>query len=88
LFIAKGEVGEVRSQLYIAFDRRYITESELKQGLQLTDECSRLIQSFVAKVKAGATRGLQFKQVRKADWAKEILEEYNPEMYKRFYGDG
>lgn len=61
LFIAKGEVGEVRSQLYISFDRRYITETELQKGLKLTDECSRLIQSFAEKVKGNFRRGLQFK---------------------------
>lgn len=63
LFIAKGEVGEVRSQLYIAYDCRYIDISKFQYGLKLTDECSRLIQSFVVKVKGGARRGLQFKHV-------------------------
>src|SRR3990167_4054208 len=43
LFIAKGEVGEVRSQLYIAYDCRYIDISKFQHGLKLTDECSRLI---------------------------------------------
>ncbi len=63
LFIAKGEAGEVRSQLYVAHDLRYIDISKFQYGLKLTDECSRLIQSFVQKVKAGSRRGLQFKHV-------------------------
>src|SRR3989344_7326782 len=33
LFIGKGECGEVRSQLYISFDRRYIDISEFRRGL-------------------------------------------------------
>lgn len=86
LFIGKGEVGEVRSQLYIAFDRNYLTKEELARGLYLTDECSRLIQSFASKVKQGASRGLQFKQVEKEDPMKELTRQYAPEVYERFYG--
>jgi len=87
LFIGKGEAGEVRSQLYISYDRKFITEEELKKGLGLTDECSRLIQSFSEKVKVGAARGLQFKRVEKPDYAKELLKQHDPELYKRMYGD-
>lgn len=87
LFIAKGEVGEVRSQLYIAHDRRYIDISTFREGLQLTDECSRLIQSFVEKIKGGSKSGLQFKHIPKADPAKEILQKFAPEVYKKFYQD-
>lgn len=87
LFIGKGEAGEVRSQLYISYDRKFITEEELKTGLGLTDECSRLIQSFSEKVKGGAARGLQFKQIPKTDPMKEFTKQHDPEMYKRFYGD-
>jgi four helix bundle protein len=67
LFIAKGEAGEVRSQLYIAHDLRYIDISKFQYGLKLTDECSRLIQSFAQKVKVGSRRGLQFKHIKKPD---------------------
>lgn len=87
LFIAKGETGEVRSQLYIAHDRDYISREELEKGLKLTDECSRLIQGFAGKVKGGSSRGLQFKRVEKPDYAKELLKQHEPEMYKRMYGD-
>ena len=78
LFIAKGEAGEVRSQLYIAYDCRYIDISKFQSGLKLTDECSRLIQSFAQKVKVGARRGLQFKHIKKpagfeADFDKQGL---------------
>lgn len=91
LFIAKGEVGEVRSQLYIAYDRKYIDTSTFQMGLKLTDETSRLIQSFAEKVKSGSRRGVQFKHSYKPDPFKEALKQElkksNPEHYKRLFGD-
>jgi len=51
----------------------------------LAQECSRLIQSFVQKVKGGARQGLQFKRVQKEDPMKELLRTTAPEIYKRFY---
>ncbi len=87
LFIAKGEVGEVRAQLYISYDRKYITEKDLGVGLGLTDECSRLIQSFLEKLKGGGKQGLQFKKVYPEDPLKAITKEASPELYKRFYSE-
>src|SRR3989344_2070539 len=46
-YIAKGSAGEVKSQLYVAYDNGYIDISKFRYGLNLCDECSRLIQSFV-----------------------------------------
>lgn len=87
LYIAKGECGEVRSQLYIAYDRKYLSEEELQRGMGLTDECSRLIQSFAYKVKGGSASGIQFKRVPRVDPMKEFLKEQDPNLYKRFYGE-
>lgn len=87
LFIAKGEVGEVRSQLYISYDRRYIDISKFRDGLKLTDEYSRLIQSFGEKVKAGSRRGLQFKHIVRPSQTEETLKKHAPEVYKRFHGE-
>ena len=61
-YIAKGSCGEVRSQLYIALDSGYIDMSKFRYGVGLCDECSRLIQSFIYKVKSGGKEGLQFKR--------------------------
>lgn len=61
LYIARGEVSEARSQLYIAFDRTYLSRQDFEKGLSLSDECSRLIQSFSKKVKGNIHRGTQFK---------------------------
>lgn len=57
--IAKGSVGEVRSQLYVALDAGFLAEDQFKQLYQLTDETSRLIGGFMRyleslKAKSGA----------------------------------
>jgi len=85
LYIAKGETGEVRCQLYISYDRKYITHEYLQKGLGLTDECSRLIQSFATKIKGGSQQGLQFKKVSPIDKTKEFFKQYSPDMYNKFY---
>ncbi|MEK7193962.1 MAG: four helix bundle protein [Patescibacteria group bacterium] len=85
LYIAKGSAGEVRSQLYAAFDTEYLNIETFKYLNNLASECSRLIQSFAYKVKGGSRRGLQFKHIKKIDATKEILRQYAPEVYKRFY---
>lgn len=72
LFIAKGSCGEVRTQLYISLDAGYIDISTFRYGLKLTDECSRLLKSFIDKVKTGSHSGLQYKKEKKKDpeWEK------------------
>lgn len=85
LFIAKGSCGEVRTQLYIAFDAGYVDISTFRNGLRLTDECSRLLKSFIDKVKISSQAGLQYKKEKKKDpeWEK-FLEKYG--MFEDEFG--
>lgn len=85
LYIAKGSAGEVRAQLYVAYDIGYFNIERFKHLNGLASECSRLIQSFSEKVKKGASAGTQFKKLEKDDPMKEILRVNAPEVYKRFY---
>jgi len=61
LYIAKGSAGEVRAQLYAAKDVKYLNIEEFKDLKGQAEECSRLIYSFIRKVKAGGEDGLQRK---------------------------
>jgi four helix bundle protein len=85
LFIAKGSAGEVRAQPYVALDVGYLNIEIFKSLNGLATECSRLIQSFAEKVKAGAQRGTQFKSLPKKDLGKELLKQHAPEVYKKLY---
>jgi len=47
LFIAKGSLNEVETQLYLAFDIEYITEEELKEILDKLISCRKLLNGFI-----------------------------------------
>jgi four helix bundle protein len=52
LSIAKGSSGEVRSQLYIAWDQKYITEEEFKSLAELCRKTSRQLSSLIKYLKS------------------------------------
>ncbi len=91
LHIAKGSAGEVRAQLYAAYDIGYLTIERFKYLNALATDCSRLIASFAAKVKSSPAHGLQYKPEKsKMQRDREEFDDYlqwfgeatkkNPEM--------
>jgi four helix bundle protein len=48
LKIARRSCSEVQSQLYLALDRKYISETELGQTYAVADEAKRLINGLIA----------------------------------------
>jgi S23 ribosomal protein. len=67
LSIAKGSCGEVRCQLYVAVDQKYIDN---KEGAQLVDHCKKIsimINNFMEYLKRSHFKGPKYKQpVRKS----------------------
>ena len=59
LFIAKGSCGEVRSQLYIAYDLGYITRVQFEEAVSQSVELSKSIYSFVKSLKSSSYRGIK-----------------------------
>jgi four helix bundle protein len=44
---AKGSSGEVRSQLYVALDLKYISQEQFAEGYEFADKVSRQISRFM-----------------------------------------
>lgn len=61
LFIAKGSLSEVTSQLYVTKDLSYITEAEFKKAYGMTEEIARLMNSFIKSMKSGGNTSLKKK---------------------------
>ncbi len=75
LYIAKASAGEVRAQLYAASDIGYINVEELKYLRGLAESCSRLIASFIRKLKTSEVTGSQYKREKtKSQLAEEAFD--------------
>lgn len=58
---AKGSCGEIRAQLYVAFDQAYITEAQLQGLIERAVEVSRLIAGLMKYLNTSDIRGLKYK---------------------------
>jgi len=47
LGMARASAGEVRAQLYMALDQKYITEEQFKETHIVAEKCSRQISKFI-----------------------------------------
>jgi four helix bundle protein len=47
LYVAKASAGEVRSQIYLAFDLEYIAKQEFDELLESVTEISKLLSGFI-----------------------------------------
>jgi four helix bundle protein len=61
LSIAKGSVGEVRSQLYIALDQDYIIQSSFDHIISITTIVSRKLSRLIDYLKQSTMKGIKFK---------------------------
>ena len=61
LFIAKGSCGELRSQLYRAIDRKYITGEEFKNISERALNISSLIQKLINYIHKSDLKGSKYK---------------------------
>ena len=62
LYIAKGSVGEVRSQLYAALDDEYIDQQTFDRLTELAMEVSRILKGFIKYLERTELAGQKYAQ--------------------------
>lgn len=60
LYIARGSCGEVRAQLYVAIDQKFISETQFETTSDKADHVSRLLARFIDGYKAKGLKGQKF----------------------------
>ena len=80
LFIAKGSCGEVRAQLTIAFDQKYIDENTYKNFVDQCRRISGMLGNLITYLKSSRLKGSKFKRPpTKAEELNEILQQIKHE---------
>jgi len=59
LGIAKGSAGEVRSQLYSAYDVRHLSDAEITELVELSKDVSKLINGLILSLRKSAVGGMR-----------------------------
>jgi four helix bundle protein len=74
LSIAKGSCGEVRAQLYIALDQKYIGTEESNRLIDDFRKLSIMIHNFMNYLKTTPYKGVKYKQPKQKSMKEEIEE--------------
>ena|SRR3989442_8657745 len=61
LALAKGSAGEVKAQLYVALDARFLNQEQFDQLYNLATETGRLIGGFMRYLTDSGYKGSKFK---------------------------
>ncbi len=61
LTVAKGEVGECKSQLYRELDNKYFSSKTFIELYALADELTKMLTSFISYLNKTAIKGQKFK---------------------------
>lgn len=62
LAMAKSSAGEVRSQLYVALDQRYLSEGEFELLRRTAKEISQMISGLMNYLRSSGIKGTKFKK--------------------------
>jgi four helix bundle protein len=82
LKMARRSASEVQSELYLALDRKYITNAELKQAYDQADEAKRLINGLIGYLgKNDRNTGNKITE-ETADYSIALPEDYQTTDYE------
>jgi len=83
LYIAKGSCGEVRSQLCIALDQKFIVNRDFEEANALAKRVSAMIYRLIESLKVSGYKGLKYKKDKKNLSWEEFMKKYSPETLKK-----
>jgi four helix bundle protein len=63
LSMAKGSVGEVKSQLYAAVDQGYLDKKTFDRLFTLASEISKMIGGLMAYIRDSKIKGIKYKKI-------------------------
>jgi four helix bundle protein len=78
LYIAKGSCGEVRAQIQIAADQKYIRQSDLEKIYPLCQQISGMISNFIARIQQSDYQG------EKTSRPKRLMQQNGKEKWEKF----
>jgi four helix bundle protein len=87
LYIAKGSCGEVRTQLYIALDQKFINKFEFESASNLAKRVSAMLYRLIQSLKVSKFKGLRHKlssPVKNSNW-EDFLKQQYPDIHKKLY---
>ncbi|MEO6883664.1 MAG: four helix bundle protein [Bacteroidia bacterium] len=61
LSIAKGSCGEVRSPLYRAFDRKYLSDEKFEELRSFSEEISKQLSALITYLNKSDIKGIKYK---------------------------
>ena len=61
LYIAKGSCGELRAQVYLAFDQGYVTQPQADELNNSLKRLSSMISNFISYLRESGMKGEKFK---------------------------
>ena len=62
LYIAKGSCGEVRSQIYVAVDQRYVDQEKAERLTNSFNRLSSMISNLITYLRTSGMKGEKFKK--------------------------